>query len=324
MNKNIGIAVAAVLLGLAGNVSAIDFSELGGMTAARLSAAAASTEKGWVKPPPVPPAPTPCPADWLNGTAKPGRPVEWALLRGGGFTMGTNDNPLYIDANDPSMTVIDVFADAKPLRKVSIKEFKMSKTEVTVAQYRECYAKGECTCPKVALHKDALADSPITGITWEQANQYAKFAGGRLPTEAEWEYAATNEGQNVQYPWGNSPAGVTFGFNACNARTAVAHGGCGKQSPWPVCSMTGGNTWQGLCDMAGNVSEWVQDNYLPSYQGAPVDGDAVVVADSQLHVVRGGDFSSGSPFYRSDYRRHSSDASGKTGFRIARDSDQQR
>jgi len=299
----------------------LGLSEAAAQPIAGVSTPAPVGEKGWIKPPSPPVPPTPCPANWLNGTAKPGKPVEWVLLRGGNYTMGTNDE------------VGALFKDAKPVHKVGIKEFEMSKTEVTVAQYRECYAKGVCTCPKIAIQEDRPADSPITGITWGQANEYAKFAVGRLPTEAEWEYAATNEGQNVMYPWGNVASQATY--ETCKLRKAVSMDpdllngptsafGCGTGTVWPVCSMPGGNTAQGLCDMSGNVVEWVQDNYLPSYEGAPVDGSAVVVANSNNHVVRGGYFGCFGSSIRSDFRYHVDDVVRKdelvgVGFRLARD-----
>jgi len=311
MNKNIGIAVLAVLMGVAGNAAAVDFDDLGGMTAAKLSAAEASSlvpsgEKGWIKPPspPVQPASS-CPANWFDPMYGPVPPVEWIPLRGGGYTMGTNDENKY-------------YQSAKPPHRVSIKPFEMSKSEVTVGQYRECFIHGQCTCPKVVDADVQNMYQPITGITWEQANDYAKFAGGRLPTEAEWEYAATNEGSNVKYPWGN-----TFG-EPCEERKAVVFGihnyGCGEKKPWPVCSMKNGNTKQGLCDMIGNVSEWVQDSYLPSYEGAPADGSAVVVPGSKQRVLRGGHVGDTVNLARSDHRyMFDGEASWIIGFRVARD-----
>ena len=119
-------------------------------------------------------------------------------------------------------------------------------------------------------------------VDWKQARAYAKWAGGRLPSEAEWEYAARSQGKSWKYPWGNAKA-------TC-ARAVISDGGdgCGKNLTWPVCSKQKGNTSQGLCDMAGNVREWVEDWYHSSYKGAPTDGRAWTSPTGVYRVPRGG------------------------------------
>ena len=121
-------------------------------------------------------------------------------------------------------------------------------------------------------------------MDWDQASKYAKFKGGRLPSESEWKYAATSGGKNQKYPWGNDEP-------TCDKAVMKGNGnyGCGKNSTWPVCSKPAGNTAQGLCDMAGNVWQWMQDKYQDSYIGAPVDGSAFEAAGS-IRVLRGGSF----------------------------------
>jgi len=169
----------------------------------------------------------------------------------------------------------------------------MSKTDVTVEQYAECVIKGECTEPVTGDYcnwgKAGRQLHPVNCVDWNQAQAYAKFKGARLPSEAEFEYAATSGGRNQKYPWGNQePTSELAVFNT--------------NSTMPVCSKPNGNTAQGLCDMAGNVWQWVQDKYQDSYKGATVDGSAVEGTGSD-RVIRGGSFyNSVASFLRADCR----------------------
>ena len=238
-------------------------------------------------------------------------PVEFITIPGGKFTMGTNSGG-------------EKFKDARPIHVVTVKTFTMSKTAVTVGQYKECMLKGGCTEPGTGGYCNWGVPGrwlhPVNCVDWYQAKQYAKFKGARLPSEAEWEYAATSGGRNQKYPWGN---------DAPDCNRAVMYGddgnGCGKNSTWPVCSKPAGNTAQGLCDMAGNVGQWMQDKYQDSYVGAPVDGSAFDDANGYGYdqVVRGASFYGlGDWHLRADHRK--SEYPGRRdfnyGFRLARSS----
>ncbi len=239
------------------------------------------------------------------------KPVEWVAISGGKFIMGSDS---------PDRT----FASAKPIHNVVIKTFEISKTLVTVEQYTECMNKGGCTPPGAGGQCNWGAKGrerhPINCVDWDQANQYAKFMGGRLPSESEWEYAARGGGKKQKYPWGD---------DAPTCEKAVINGagmdGCAKDTTMPVCSKPAGNTAQGLCDMAGNVWQWVQDKYLDSYKGAPSDGGAYEGEGrypGNYRVLRGG------TYYgkvvrnlRADYRSYFDPAlhyDARTGFRLAR------
>jgi len=228
----------------------------------------------------------------------PRKPVEFVTLPGGKFTMGTDNGD----------------SDAKPTHEVTIATFDMSKTLVTVEQYAECVTKGACKTPDKGVFCNwGLTDRqrhPINCVSWKDADDFAKFAGARLPSEAEWEYAAKSGGQDQKYPWGNEAP-------TCDK---VVMGGCDNNGTMPVCSRSAGNTKQGLCDMAGNVWQWVQDKYQDSYDKAPRDGSAFEAAGS-YRVMRGGSF-----FYtvagplRADTRGDGDPAYrlGNIGFRLAR------
>jgi formylglycine-generating enzyme required for sulfatase activity len=226
--------------------------------------------------------------------------LDWVRIWGGSFVMGSPSG----DANE------------QPVHTVRVSGFKMMKSEVTVGQYRKCVDAGACTAPDTGGSCDGDSgreDHPVNCVDWHQAQAFAVWAGGRLPTEAEWEYAARSGGQSWTYPWGNESA-------TCS-RAVMKEGttGCGQERTWPVCSKPEGNSTQGVCDLSGNVWEWVQDTYQETYKGAPGDGTAWETGASD-RVVRGGSWL-GSGSYLPASRRRGSGPSSRVrslGFRLAR------
>ena len=179
--------------------------------------------------------------------------IAWVRLPGGTFSMGSNDGE----------------ADEKPVHRVTVSGFELAKTEVTVRQYSSCVAAGRCTKPKTGKYcnwgRSGREAHPINCVDWNQAVAFSRWVGGRLPTEAEWEYAARSGGRPWRYPWGSSPAPDCRRVVMDDGRTTGSAGsetdGCGRDSTWPVCAKVSGKTRQGLCDMIGNVWEWTSDWY---------------------------------------------------------------
>lgn len=291
----------AAVLGLAGVAGAADFGELAGKTAAAISSGGAA---------PAPEAGGPELA--LRGP----RPVEFVRIPGGGFKRG-----------NPSRE--EIFFNAKPVYQVYVRPFEMSRSEVTVAQYAACVAAGQCGAPAANIQHcnwgvPGREDHPVNCVSWEQAAQYAAFAGARLPTEAEWEYAASNGGVSPMFPWGNSAPGC--GNTVMNAYNNF-YIGCGNPDgpTMKVCSKPAGNTRHGLCDMPGNVREWVQDIYRQDYFKVPVDGTAYEVPNpyeaEEYRVVRGGSYYDQRPEQFSATVRARFTANSRSalvGFRLAR------
>ena len=201
-------------------------------------------------------------------------------------------------------------SNEKPRHSVAVQAFQMAKTLVTNKQYQACVDVGVCT--KAEWYGPWFVGDyqPVIGVDWEQAQVFSRWVGGRLPTEAEWEYAARSCGREQKYPWGDEAA-------TCE-RAMI--GNCGYGPTAPVCLKPEGNTKQGLCDMAGNVWEWVQDWYHDSYNGAPIDGSAWESPTGSDRVLRGGSWNNDAGDARSaDLRnRDPGYRHGILGFRPAR------
>jgi len=196
--------------------------------------------------------------------------------------------------------------DEQPVHRVDVPTFEMTKTEVTVLQYQACVDALVCTLPLDSISNSycnwgvgGIEDHPVNCVDWEQAGVFCRWSGGRLPTEAQWEYAARGGGQDIEYPWGDQPATCHY---AVIKDEAAGGDGCGMDRTWAVCSKTAGNTEDGLCDMSGNVWEWVRDRYHDSYIGAPTDGSSWEDSIFADRVRRGGSFSVVSNAVRSSNR----------------------
>ena len=166
-------------------------------------------------------------------------------------------------------------SDERPQNMVKLEEYWIQQTEVTKAQYVRCVENGPCTEPNDSrISEAAYTDHPVVGVDWYQASVYAEWVGGRLPTEAEWEYACRGA-DNRLYPWGNEP------LNEERLNYSGTIGDTTAVGSYPV----GAN---GLYDMAGNVWEWTSTQYQ-DYPYDADDGREEQSGDSR-RTLRGGSF----------------------------------
>jgi formylglycine-generating enzyme required for sulfatase activity len=221
--------------------------------------------------------------------------------------------------------------DSHPAHGVSLSGYCIDQKEVTTAQYRQCVAKGRCSKPAPDVNWKAITANerkaydglctfaggarglhPVNCVTWAQAAAYCSAQGARLPTEAEWEYAARGKSARL-YPWGDDEP-TSKHLNACGKEcvawssskslglTLLYPQSDGFANLAPVGSFPLGRSSFGLDDMAGNAAEWVSDRY-----GAyPARGSSDEALDNpqgpdtgERRVVRGGSYTSG---YASHYR----------------------
>ena len=152
--------------------------------------------------------------------------IEWVTIAGGAFQMG-------VEGGDCSQE----FENEQPVHEVSVSDFELARTGITVAQFRAYADSGACPEPRFARaancnwNFDDRDDHPMNCVVWSEAYAFASAAGGRLPTEAEWEYAARSQGQAGCYPWGDH---VSCEFAVMDDGGGPA--GCGRASTAPVCS----------------------------------------------------------------------------------------
>lgn len=173
-----------------------------------------------------------------------------------------------------------VFVRATGGRPVEVASFRLDKFEVTNALYADFVRATKAPEPpfwrKVHFTGPHL---PVVGITWEEARAYCAWAGKRLPTEAEWEYAAQGAGKGRRYPWGN----------ARRDRNAVFGLSPDAGGPKAVGRRPEGASVHGVEDLAGNVWEWVEDEF----RNAPEGARPIMQNGRVLRTLKGGSWVNG-------------------------------
>lgn len=199
-----------------------------------------------------------------------GAPMVW--VADGAFTMGSQDGA----------------SKGKPVHQVYLNAFYMDMYEVTTARYAKFLEAAGPDQPKlvpmfweqVALRQDG--DRPVIGVTWSAAESYCRWAGKRLPSEAEWEKAARGTDGRT-YPWGNEePA-----FKRANFDKPFP-GSIYRDGLKPVGSYEAGKSPYGIYDMAGNASEWVSDWYDEKYYVVGPESNPTGPPNGRQKVLRGG------------------------------------
>jgi len=198
-------------------------------------------------------------------------------IPGGTFARGSNDGS----------------ADERPVREIEISPFGMMAKTVTEAQYKRCVDAGRCT---PAHYDDGRClqwtgtqfinvtvpsqfrgpNFPVVCVTWLQARDYCRNVGMRLPSEAQWEYAALGGAKSARYSWGNSPP------DKSRCALSSLHN-AGSFAP----------NGYGLYDMTGNVWEWVGDFYEQDFYSFSENKDPRGPNAGFYRVIRGGGFYSG-------------------------------
>ena len=146
--------------------------------------------------------------------------------------------------------------DERPVAKHTLPAFSIDRTEVTRAMYAHCVAAKRCPAPAIDLSLDP--DLPVTQVSWSEAKSFCGYAGGRLPSEDEWEKAARGS-DGREFPWGNDVDCAKANFGNYENEGPCAGKNPGK--PVAVGGYPNGKSPYGLLDMAGNVWEWVADSY---------------------------------------------------------------
>ncbi|MBL8050291.1 MAG: SUMF1/EgtB/PvdO family nonheme iron enzyme [Anaerolineales bacterium] len=199
---------------------------------------------------------------------------------------------IYIPAGTFTMGGLDVYRenDELPAHEVKLNAFWIDQLEVTNGMYNLCVQNGDCRPPVLPRSNRReeyfgnieFQDYPVVNVTWYDANAYCTWAERRLPTEAEWEYAARGEDKR-NYPWGDEPP------NEYTANFINLIGDTSRVGSYPE-----GASPFDVLDMAGNISEWVADRYrLDYYAKSPLEnplGPSIDEVFNNMFVIRGGSF----------------------------------
>lgn len=232
----------------------------------------------------------------------PGPPEGMVLIPAGSFLMGSEDGE----------------NDEKPVHEVYVDAFYLDQYEVTVAQYQSYLRATGRPNPGNWDEQLQNLNHPVVYVSWEDATNYAKWVGKRLPTEAEWEYAARGGNTGLagnpkyQYPWGNVAS-----------QDHANYSGVAGKDKWQRTSPVGSfpPNGFGLYDMAGNVWEWCSDRYAEDYYSKSPKQNPKGPVTGDYRVLRGGSWYVYPQYVRCADRvwDYPSDRDDLVGFRCAQD-----
>lgn len=257
--------------------------------------------------------------------------IEWVSIPEGEFLMGsskTEAEDAYNDAKLRSSLLEKPTFDAEvPQHRVYLSAFQISRYEITNAQYRVFIDATNRPSPRGHNGEETWKDEnfngdrqPVVGVTWFDAQAFAEWIGGSLPTEAQWERAARGTSGSI-YPWGDNPPKPRKHANFARRFNKTT----------PVGQFPNGSSPDGVADLAGNVWEWCLDEYNPTFYNQSSKKE-VRQNPLNLHyrdvlqarVIRGGSWDVGSAFLRSSlrFKYYPLDSTHTIGFRIVRPSPQ--
>jgi formylglycine-generating enzyme required for sulfatase activity len=213
-------------------------------------------------------------------------------------------------------TDVGAESDEQPQHEVNLGCYNIYKKEVTNAMYAKCVASGSCfpvqpreNTPTAHVNDPLFSEYPVVGVDYNMATEYCSWAGARLTTEAEWEYASRGN-KLFTYPWGN---------NDPTCSLANSKGCFNPDDTEKVGSLTAGNSPVKVMDVAGNAWEWVFDWYGANYYQNSPSNNPTGPINGFWKVVRGGGYNSIPSFLRTA-NRHAGDpyeAYYNVGFRCA-------
>jgi formylglycine-generating enzyme required for sulfatase activity/class 3 adenylate cyclase len=220
----------------------------------------------------VPPTALNAPSNIPNAPATVLSMPTMVSLPGGSFAIGSNDDP-----------------SEKPIHRVTIKPFAISKFPITIREWKECVAAK--ACDYIPVGND---DAPVGNVSWNDTQQFIEWLSNvtqkkyRLPSEAEWEYAARG-GTQTRFWWGDQLQSDMANCRGCG-------GAYDPSQPLKVGSFKP-NPF-GLHDMGGSVGQWVEDCWHKDYQGAPIDGSAWIDKNCAARVIRSGSWKNDASYIR--------------------------
>jgi sulfatase modifying factor 1 len=196
----------------------------------------------------------------------------------------------------------DLFSNETEPHPVTLRSFSIDRLEVTAGDYDRCADRGVCAPRPTRSGGGSLRDPllPATLVTWSDAQTYCLDRGGRLPTEAEWEFAARGL-SGRRYPWGD--VFDRYRLNGGRFAPDPLESADGYAELAPVGSFSSGTTPSGIHDLAGNAEEWVADWYAPDYPDASLDNPRGP-EQGEERVVRGGSYVHGGAWTRASARGH--------------------